>query len=184
MKNIRWAMFVIAFMLIVLFAFGCGSRITGGAQSSEVVTVQGTLQSVNNVGGTITVVTETGQQLVLRLSNMTQSSAAELSSKVGSKVNVVYDSKTSTVDTVQILQSSGQGTASISGTLTNVNSAAGTITVRSDSGQELVLKTTSSTQIQAGGLISTMVSLVSYVGARVQIQYDVNSNTATTISFQ
>ena len=164
-----------------------GAQGAGGAQSSVALTTQGTLQSVDNVGGNITVMTDTGQQLVLRLSNVTQLSATELSSKVGSKVKVGYDSNTSTVNTVQVLSTSGQGTASVSGTLTNVNSAAGTITVQTDSGQELVLKTTSSTQIRAssvGGLVSSLLSLVSYIGARVQVGYNVNTSTATTISLQ
>ncbi len=74
------------------------------------------------------------------------------------------------------------GTVAIQGTLQSVNNAAGTITVRTDAGQELVLKTTSSTQIQTGGLISTLLSLAGYVGNRVQVEYDINTKTATTIS--
>ena len=65
-----------------------------------------------------------------------------------------------------------------------VNVLASTITITTDAGADMQLKVVSNTQIKIGVTLSTFVSLATKIGSMVDVTYDAQTMTATSINAQ
>lgn len=77
-----------------------------------------------------------------------------------------------------------QDTATASGKLKAVDAAAGTITITTQSGDELVLKVTGESKILVGGSLSTLAQLAAEIDSGIDVEYHTETKTVTTASIQ
>jgi hypothetical protein len=74
--------------------------------------------------------------------------------------------------------------ATASGTLKAVDIQAGIVTITPTSGDELALKLTADSKIQIGGSPSDLTQLAAKIGAKVDVEYQVEAKTVTVISIK
>jgi hypothetical protein len=191
---------------------GAGLMITPGAvlsissgkviQTKGEVVLAGTIKAVDAVKGTVTITTSTGTEVVVNATNSATidlgagaKTLAELSGKVGSETVVKYDAESRAL---MNLSGSGSasgsaggssggsagmgGKASLSGTIKSVDAAAGTVTVTTEAGKDVVLKVASDAALKVEGSATTMTQLASSVGSQVNVEYDAQTSVASSVS--
>ncbi|MBM3944519.1 MAG: DUF4382 domain-containing protein [SAR202 cluster bacterium] len=151
------------------------------------VAVNGSLKSVDRLNGTITIVTGGGSELVLKLSstagifvNGASSTMAELAARAGSNVTVRYNRETAAAIEVRA-EGSVSTTATVRGTLQNVNTVAGTITVAGENGGQTVLRVGSDTSILVDGLVASFSGLAADIGAGITVTYYIETQVASWV---
>ncbi len=164
--------------------------------------VSGVIKAVNPAQGTVTIATQSGQDVVLNVTanssvvaNGTIGTTADLASRLGAQVTANYDAQTKTATNVSAqgqaqaqtstqTQAQAQAQASASGSLKAVNVLAGTITVATQGGADLVLNVSGSTKMTLNGSVSTLASLAASIGSKVTVDYSAQTNAATSVSAQ
>ncbi len=76
------------------------------------------------------------------------------------------------------------GNVAVSGALKAVDGAAGTVTIASDGGEELVLKLTAESKIQISGSPVDVTQLASKLDAKVSVEYQTEAKTVVSISIE
>jgi hypothetical protein len=76
------------------------------------------------------------------------------------------------------------GNLAASGTLKAVDGTAGTVTIASDGGEELVLKLTAGSKIQISGSPVDVTQLASKLDAKVSVEYQTEEKTVLSISIE
>lgn len=165
---------------------------TPQAQAGTTVRASGTLKAVDLANGFITIMTQAGSDLVLKVSSATKltinrssPTIAALATSLGSKIDAEYDSNTMVASALNVqtqAQGSVSGSVSLSGTLKAVDVLKGTVTVTSDSGADLVLSVTSASKMTVGGSSATTASLLTKVGSKVTVEY--NAETKAIMSLK
>ncbi|MEX2599506.1 MAG: DUF4382 domain-containing protein [Dehalococcoidia bacterium] len=168
----------------------------GGEGSVDAsATMTGTLEGVNTLSGTITVAAESGSRTVLSVGSATQvvvggvvSSVAALSTRIGSEIDVTYNAETNVATAVEASSSGGSsgGGASagttVSGTLDAVSALDGTVDVVTESGETITLEVVSQTEILVDGSSAALAGIATEVGSSVVVEYEAETNTATSIN--
>ncbi len=164
------------------------------AQASATVKASGTLKAVDMLTGSVTIATQSGADLVLKLTTATKVTVngatptiAALAASLGSKIDVEYDSKTMVATSANIqgqAQAPLTGSISMSGTLKSVDMLKGTVTVVSDSGIELVLSISSASKMTVGGSSATAATLMTKIGSKVTVEYNVEAKTITSLKIE
>jgi hypothetical protein len=157
-------------------------------QTDTASTVNGKLEAVNTLSGIITIVGDTGVELVLNvgtntniLVNGTASSLTGLETSIGSQVTIIYNTQTNVASMVVVHSNTG-GSVSTNGTLKAADLIAGTVTITTQTGADLVLSINSSTQVVANGIVGNVSSLTTKIGSRVAVTYNAETKVATSIT--
>ncbi|MEX0763217.1 MAG: DUF4382 domain-containing protein [Dehalococcoidia bacterium] len=149
--------------------------------------VSGTVKSVDQEEGTVTIATRSGNEITLHINGSSgividgsPATAADLAAGMGAEVSVSYDSESRTVARLSAGADADQRSAvgaglKIKGTVKSVDKAAGTVTIETDSGAEVTLRADSSTQTGLGGSLSGLLDLSSALGSRVEAEYDAST---------
>jgi len=155
-------------------------------------TVSGTIQAVDAASGTISVVTDAGEALVLRVNSQTQlliegaaATLASLAAHIGAEARIRYNTQTRVASLVEV-QGDGEANAVVtaSGALKAVNLIAGTVTIATQGGTDLVLKVTSDTKVLVNGSSVALASLLNRLGSQATIEYTADAMVATSINVQ
>ncbi|MEL7565159.1 MAG: hypothetical protein AAGU27_09775 [Dehalobacterium sp.] len=77
-----------------------------------------------------------------------------------------------------------QATATASGTLKTISTNDGTVTIATESGDELVLKVTSESKILISESLLPIAQLDTVIGSKVSAEYHTETKTATVINIQ
>lgn len=77
-----------------------------------------------------------------------------------------------------------QAIATANGTLSTINAADGTVTIATESGDELVLKVTSESKILVSESLSTIDKLDALIGSKVSAGYHAETKTLAVINIQ
>jgi len=164
--------------------------VKGQASGSTSATVSGTLKAVDAVQNTVTIATQSGANVVLKVTGDTKATLngastaiASLATNIGAQVSADYNAQTNAVTSLSA-QASGSASASVSGVIKAVNPAQGTVTITTASGQDVVLNVTSASKIVADGSVSTLVDMATKIGAQASADYNIQSKMATSLSAQ
>jgi citrate lyase gamma subunit len=79
---------------------------------------------------------------------------------------------------------SGNESLTVTGTLESVDVIAETITIKTSSGNSLVLDISSTTTIKAGETLTGIVELAGRLGSAIQVEYNASTKTATNVTLQ
>lgn len=79
-------------------------------------------------------------------------------------------------------QTEAQSQTTANGTLKAVDATAGTVTITTEKGDELVLKVTNKSKFLVGGSSSTLAQLADKKGSGVSVEYLAESKTVTSVS--
>lgn len=156
--------------------------------SGSQISVSGTLLAINAPTNTVLIGTATGAVEVIVNADTkieldgTSSFLANLGARIGSQVSADYNSETKVASRVSVRALVATGSMSVTGTLKSVNVLTNTVTVTTASGAELVLDVTSATKLQAGGTVATTAALTTKIGGQVTVEYNAQTNAATSIS--
>ncbi len=183
----------------------------GQAQAQATASISGTLKAVDVVAGTVTIATQTGADVVLKVAADTKlllkgpvSTLASPAAIIGSQVQAEYSVQTKIATSIKVHSQTPapapsptqapapaptvtpaptqvQATASVSGTLKAVNVVSGTVTIATQTGADLVLNVSSSTQVLINGSVSALITLVANVGAQVTATYNIQTMMASSI---
>lgn len=177
----------------VLSLSASGTIVQTGGQAL----VSGTIKAVDITKGTVTILTQGGTEVTLSLANNTgikvdgsAATAADLDDHVGARVNVEYNAATNAAASMAIGASAAArsevgSNLNVSGTIKSVDSARGSITLLTDAGIEVVLRTSQQSNISLdGSLLSGLLGLQSQVGANVEADYDARTGTITRLQAQ
>ncbi|MBI4201623.1 MAG: DUF4382 domain-containing protein [Chloroflexi bacterium] len=177
----------------VVVEFAAGTRtvisilIVGDAAARGAA--EGVIQAVDVLAGVIVVSTSRGEVIKLRMNANTRilvggraAALAALAANVGSRVAVQYDAQTSTALAIEITGVAMPTSALYSGTLKTVDTAAGTVTITTGAGKDVVLKVDSQTRLLLDGSGTSLAALAQEIGASVNVDHNLNKNTATLIN--
>jgi hypothetical protein len=158
-------------------------KVRGGAKGAEGVT--GVIKAVNPAQGTVTITTPGGQEVVLNVTAGSSlvadgaiSSLAGMAGKVVEEFSAEYDSKTKTVHN---LKARAQTNARVSGTLSDVDVKAGTITIATQTGGDVTLKVDASSELEVGGEDVTLEGLGRLISAQVTAEFNAQAMIATEV---
>ena len=149
----------------------------------------GTVKAVDSASGTVTITTKMGTDLVLHLAGDSaikvkgsSANAVVLANNIGSEVIVEYDAETKAVAELAAhadrkAKAEVGGTLNLRGTIKSVDTAAGTVTLATDSGADVVLKVDADARLHVDGGLSDLVGLNSRVGSRIEVGYNATGGT-------
>ncbi len=138
--------------------------------------LSGEIKSVDIAKGTMTITTDSGASVTLKLGADARinlggvSTAAGLQGKSGERIKIGYDANSGQLKKVES-ETEVEVEASLNGTLKAVNPADGTITVTTAAGTDVTLKVASESRLMANGSLSTLIALNKFVGAQVSVEY-------------
>lgn len=153
-------------------------------QTSGEAIIGGTVKSVDEANGTITISTPSGNEISVQVtSNSTlkltgsEVKTAALAGSLGADVIVQFNAETKAITDLSA-KADAKAKADLgakldlSGTIKSVDTAKGTITITTGSGADVVLKADSNAELKIGGSTAKLADLGSKIGARVESQYD------------
>ncbi len=159
------------------------------ATAQATVRASGTLKAVDIINGSVTVATQAGGDIVLKVApdmkvtvNGTVSTVASLAASIGSRINIEYDSKTMAASSITVLP---QGAASsASGTLKSVDVLKGTVTITTQTGADLVLSITTQSKMSVNGTSAPATVLVTKIGSKATVEFDAEAKTVTSLKIE
>ncbi len=151
--------------------------------------VEGTIKAVDSTSGTVTILTDAGKELTLKITDSTLVKIkgllfGVLGVSAGMEVEVKYDL---TSGGVLELKAESEGRpeaeakeeAKVTGTITSINLASGDITVKLAGGEMITLHADDETEIEVGEESEALGDI--QVGHLVKIEYDTNTMIASEI---
>jgi hypothetical protein len=107
---------------------------------------------------------------------------AALANQLGARVIADYDAQAKIAANIRA-EAHGQAnsSATVGGTIKAVDVLAGTMTIAIDSGADLALKVTASSQVTVNNTALTLADLVGKLGSRVVVNYNTQTKTVTSI---
>lgn len=163
----------------------CGSltaRTLPSPPTATSATATGTLKAVDTSKSTVTIATQSGAEVVLKIAPDTKTTLNGavvtliiLGDNIGAQVTVGYfeESKLATSLTAQVQPTS---TITVSGVLKTYNSVSNNVTVLTQSGTELVLTIGGETKVKLNGATSPLISMPARVGSQVTAEYQATTN--------
>jgi hypothetical protein len=155
------------------------------ADVGATLNISGTIKSVDAVAGTLTVVTDSGAELVFKAGSDAKvqldgaaTSLLGLGAKVGSRVEGEYDAGTGKVGE---LQAQGETSVTDTGTLKAVDVAAGKITLATRAGTDITLEVASKSKVLVNGALVTLAALKSMIGSEVTAEYSQRTKVASDL---
>lgn len=154
--------------------------------------VQGTVKGLDQVAGTITIQSDDGKQVTVKVDSSTRVVIAGvlnglLGIAAGMKIEARYDTTTTIASDILVKQERPgrtvlQAAARAAGTVGAVDGAKGTLTVALDGGGTLTLNVDSKTQIRVDGHDGALAGV--HVGDRVRAAYATDTLLASAIEVQ
>ncbi|MBI4197661.1 MAG: hypothetical protein HY533_00950, partial [Chloroflexi bacterium] len=148
------------------------------AQVSADLALSGEIKSVDVSKGTVTIKTDAGASVTLKLGKEAKlnldgvtSGPAGLEGKAGARIKVGYDANTGQLKELKE-KTEVEAEASVTGTLKVVSPSEGTVTVTTAAGAEVVLKVASSSKVMVNGTLSTLGGLKQMIGSEVTLEYE------------
>ncbi len=145
--------------------------------------LHGTIKAVDAAKGTMTIVTDNGADVVVKIAPdttitvdgvggvlSTVTGVTGLGLSVGSRIDGQYDTSTGTVG-----QLKSESTVKATGTIKAVDVLSGTITITNQTGTDLALKVESKTRLLGNGSMVTLASLKTLVGSEATVAYSQQS---------
>ena len=141
--------------------------------------VEAIIKSIDVAKGELTLTLPTGATLTLKLTTKTEvnvngkkATAADL--KPNALAEVEYN-----VRSLEVLEVKAETTAKVEGTIKSVDSAAGTATILTSDGKEIVLKVTDTTRVHIQGLLFGLLGITA--GMKVEARYDLTTGIAAEL---
>jgi len=166
------------------------SDLNAQAKAEQSATVSGVIKAVNPAGGTVTITTSGGQEIVLNVTaassivaDGTISTLVSLATSVGAQVTAQYNTQMRTATSINA-QTQGSAFAAVSGTLKAVNVLNNTITITSQAGADVVLNVDAQSRVLLNGSATTLAALATSLGSQVSAEYNAQTKMATSVSAQ
>jgi hypothetical protein len=156
---------------------------TSEVEASTKAEVKGTVKAVNPASGTVTIRTEEGKEITVKVGNATKVDIQGLLFGIlgispGMVIKAEFDLTTGeAVELKARAEGRGEGQAraedKIHGTIANIDSASGKLTVNLDGGETLTVQATGDTRIEFDGQRVALAIL--QTGARVKVEYNTDT---------
>jgi len=141
------------------------------ADMGSSIDIRGVVKAFDVVAGTVTVVTPSGTEQVLKvgsLVNPASGSVADVGAQLGLNVSTTLDTATGTAGE---LKADTEADVPASGNIKAVNLAEGSFTIIDKDGAEIALRIASDTKIMVNGSLAGLADLKSLIGAEVSLTY-------------
>ena len=153
-------------------------------QTKGEAVLRGTVKSVDEANGTITISTPSGNEITVQVTSnsklkLTGSEVKllALSGNLGAEVIVQFNAETKAITNLSAradakAKAELSGMLNLNGTIKSVDTAKGTITITTPSGVDVVLMADLNAELKIGGSTAKIADLSSKIGARVESQYN------------
>ena len=158
-------------------------------EASTTAKASGTVKAVDAAAGTVTIVTEEGRELTLKIGGNTRVHIRGqlfgiLGISRGMEVKAEFDLVTGQASELAAKAEGrdddrAKDEAKVTGTISAVDAASGDVTIALDTGGTVTIKATSKTEIEVNGEEASLADLA--VGTRVKAEYDVETKVASEI---
>jgi len=158
--------------------FNNGTMCGNGAVEAD-----GTVTAIDATAGTLTFLEQSGTSVTVTIASTTSlernEAAATLASfVVGDAVEVKYDPNTLVAAKIEAGEAENTGTEA-KGTITAIDTTAGTVTFQSKSGTSVTVTVNASTVLERNGAVATLSSFA--VGDSIKVKYDPTTLIATKV---
>ncbi len=210
-KHKKFMIILMVFLVGTVLLIGCtagkseetgqGNTDLSGSQEIETTaTVGGTLKAVDSDAGTVTIATENDGELELKVNDQTEikigespASLVQLADEIDNGIRVEYDAETKILMSANIekentclsgsQEAETRTTVTVTGTLKAVDSAAGTVTIATESG-ELELKVNDQSEINIGQSLASLVQSADKADTKVRAEYDAETKILKAFSLE